>query len=719
MSDEMREKILVVDDAEINRAILDELFCREYDILEAENGLEAIKQIESVDGRLAALLLDIIMPEMDGFGVLNYLSVNNLIQKIPVFLITAETSSEIAMQGYEGGVVDVITKPIVSPALVRKRVNNAIELYRSRRNLSSLVEKQVKTIKDQSEQLKRTNVSIIDMLSSVIEFRSGESGQHVRRIRHATQILLTRLQNTMPEYRLRDEEIELISNAAAMHDIGKISVPDYILNKPGRLTKEEFDQMKKHTVYGCEILDMIPFFKGEVIFSYSYDICRHHHERWDGRGYPDGLKGDEISIGAQVVSIADVYDALVSERVYKKPFPREKAKKMIADGECGCFNPVLLQAFLKIEPELYETMYKDTDKDTDDFEKLKNDDRIAWIRKTPEQQENQLSDRTLRLLEMERRKYQLLSEMSREILFDFRRQTDIVELNDKFVEVFGGHLQVVHAADFFQHCDIMQESDKKRLLENLSKLTIKNSRYEGEFLLKNKHGEQVWFSIIFHGLWESTEGECAGFIGKMTSIHDFKEEAIQWKKRAMHDYLTGLYNRQALEAKVHEMLTTAVQESFTLFFIDVDNFKTVNDSKGHLIGDKLLKDISKYLQLMLRSTDMVARLGGDEFAVLLQGMIDAEDIKRKAEEIEQFFCGEKLKEYGDDISCSIGISCYPQDGDDYKLLLDKADKALYTAKNLGKGQYVFYNEGQMKDMSYSTVLSRVESEGHGDAAGKH
>ncbi len=682
MNDGIREKILVVDDAEINRAILDELFCREYDILEAENGLEAIKQIEAVNGELAALLLDIVMPEMDGFGVLKYLSEKQLIQQIPVFLITAETSSEIAMQGYEGGVVDVITKPIVSPALVRKRVNNAIELYRSRRNLSALVEKHVKTIREQSEQLKRTNVSIIDMLSSVIEFRSGESGQHVRRIRHATQILLTRMQKTVPQYRITDDEIDFISNAAAMHDIGKISVPDYILNKPGRLTKEEFEQMKKHTVYGCGILEMIPFFKGEKIFSYSYDICRHHHERWDGRGYPDGLKGDEISIGAQVVSIADVYDALVSERVYKKAFPREKARDMIAGGECGCFNPLLVQEFLKIEPELYETMYKET----------------------------KLSERTIQLLEMERKKYQILSELSGELLFDFRRQTDAVDLNERFVKLFGGSCQVLHAADYFRHCDLMKEEDKKLLLEDLSKMTRENSRYEGEFLMKTKSGRWEWFSLIFHGLWGTAEDECAGYIGKMTSIHDLKEEANQWKKRAMHDYLTGLFNRQALEARVHEMLTLPETESFTLFFIDVDNFKLVNDLKGHLMGDLLLKDISVQLQKMLRSTDMVARLGGDEFAILLQGMEDVESIKRKAQDICQYFISEKLKKYGDNISCSIGISCYPQNGEDYKLLLDKADKALYMAKNQGKSQYVFYNESQMENISYSTVLSQVESD---------
>lgn len=703
MDEGIKEKILVVDDAEINRAILEELFKPEYDILEAENGLEAIKQLEAVEGNLSALLLDIVMPVMDGFGVLKYLSEQNMIQEIPVFLITAETSSEIAMQGYEGGVVDVITKPIIDPAIVRKRVNNAIELYRSRRYLSDLVDKQVKTIKEQSEKLRRTNVSIIDMLSSVIEFRSGESGQHVRRIRNSTQILLTRLKGLAPQYHISNEEIELISNAAAMHDIGKISVPDYILNKPGRLTKEEFEQMKKHTVYGCDILDMVPFFKGEPIFRYSYDICRHHHERWDGRGYPDGLKGEELSIGAQVVSIADVYDALVSERVYKKAFSRDKAKEMISHGECGCFNPDLLEVFLKVEPELYETMYKDEEKPI-----LKsNDERIEWIQKAPEAKDSKLSDRTLQLLEMEQKKYQILSDLSEEIIFDYRRPTDTVILNEKFLEVFEGNLQVVHAADYFRNCGLMSEEDKSRLLEDLSKATREKPRYQGEFLMQTKNDRKEWFEISFHGLWGSNDNECIGYIGKMTSIHGLKEEAIQWQKRAMHDYLTGLYNRQALEIKVQEILDTKEHDSFTLFFVDIDNFKQVNDTKGHLVGDLLLKEIAKQMQDMLRNTDVVARLGGDEFAVLLLGMDDEKSAVKKAQEICSFFSGEQLKEYGDNISCSIGIATYPHDGKDYRIILDRADKALYVAKNQGKNQYVFYNE-TMENLSVSTMISQIE-----------
>lgn len=352
-----RKKILIVDDMELNRAILGELFHHEYEIVEAENGRQAIDILKSSHQSLVALLLDIFMPEVDGFGVLQYLSSAKLLDKLPVFLITAETSADVAMQGYESGVVDVINKPITDPAIVRKRVNNAIELFQSRNDLESLVAKQVATIKAQAEKLKHTNVSIIDMLSTVIEFRSGESGQHVRRIRQATHIMLDYIAERNLKYHLTPSLIETISNAAAMHDLGKISVPDSILNKPGRLTAEEFEIMKKHSLYGCEMLERIPFFADEEIFKYCYDICRWHHERWDGKGYPDGLVGNETPIWAQIVAIADVYDALVSERVYKKAYPKEKAISMIKNGECGIFNPMILDCFLSIADYIYDNLY--------------------------------------------------------------------------------------------------------------------------------------------------------------------------------------------------------------------------------------------------------------------------------------------------------------------------------------------------------------------------
>ena len=305
-----RDTLLIVDDSELNRAILREIFYREYRIEEAENGCQALEAVARQKDRLAALLLDLVMPELDGFGVLEELARQGLLESIPVFLITAETSADIALQGYESGVMDVISKPITDPSIVRKRVDNAVELFRGRNQLAQLVEEQVQTIKAQSEKLRTTNASIIDMLSSVIEFRSGESGQHVRRIRQATRMLLQLLAAESPGYRLTAEEIEMVSSAAAMHDIGKILIPDYILNKPGRLTADEFEEMKNHTVYGCEILERIPFFQEQAFFRYCYDICRYHHERWDGLGYPDGLAGGDIPLWAQVVSLVDVYDAL-------------------------------------------------------------------------------------------------------------------------------------------------------------------------------------------------------------------------------------------------------------------------------------------------------------------------------------------------------------------------------------------------------------------------
>lgn len=332
----MDNTILIVDDVEINRSILAEIFKNEYNIIEADNGADAVEIINS-HVNISAVLLDLIMPRMDGLGVLKEMNRTGKIKHIPVFLITAAESMEMLMEGYNLGAIDVITKPFMSNFL-KCRVNNVIELYRHRNELESIVEEQV-------ERFKKLNQSVIEVLASVIEFRDCESGEHVKRICGLTKLLMTEVSNMYPEYRMPKEEIEKIVTSSVLHDIGKIAIPDKILNKPGKLTKEEFEIMKQHTVKGCEMLEKMPDIIDSETYNYSYDICRHHHERWDGRGYPDGLKGDDISIWAQVVSVADVYDALTSERVYKAAFSKETAVKMIMNGECGTFNPKVLKAF--------------------------------------------------------------------------------------------------------------------------------------------------------------------------------------------------------------------------------------------------------------------------------------------------------------------------------------------------------------------------------------
>lgn len=351
----MKPLILIVDDIEINRAILCEAFHEDYDILEAENGKEALDLIYANTDAIAAVLLDVVMPVMDGFTAIEHLYEDNLLEKIPVFLITAECSEANMRRGYDMGVVDIIEKPIV-PYFIKRRIGHVIELYQHREHLRHVVSEQEVALQEKAREIQNLNNSLITSLSTAIEFRDCESGEHVKRMHDITLLLIRKGCGLCEEYSLGEAEISRIATAAIMHDVGKIAIPDSILNKPGRLTDEEFEIMKTHTTKGCELLDSIKDLQKNPIYRYAYDICRYHHERWDGRGYPDGLKEEEIPIWAQVVALADVYDALVSERVYKSAYTHEEAVKMILGGECGMFNPRLMESFRNLEKEI-RTIY--------------------------------------------------------------------------------------------------------------------------------------------------------------------------------------------------------------------------------------------------------------------------------------------------------------------------------------------------------------------------
>lgn len=340
--------LIIVDDSALNRAILHEIFKDTYQIEEAENGMECLEKILDHKEDVCAVLLDIVMPVMNGMELLKILKTQRLTEQIPVFFITAEGSDRVLKEGYDMGVMDIISKPVV-PYVVQKRVNSVVELFRARRQLNNVVEEQQNEIVSQKQKIIELNFGMIEALSTAIEFRNGESGTHVLRIHDITKHMLM---YTELGAGLSEEQIELISLAAIMHDVGKIAIPDAILNKPGKLTQEEYEIMKMHTIQGAQLLESIPQMKSHEAYRYAYDIARHHHERWDGNGYPDGLKGDEISIWAQIVSVADVYDALVSKRVYKDAFKEEEALQMIQDGKCGVFSPVLLECFFSVEKDL-------------------------------------------------------------------------------------------------------------------------------------------------------------------------------------------------------------------------------------------------------------------------------------------------------------------------------------------------------------------------------
>lgn len=351
--------LLIVDDQEINRMLLSEIFSDgDYQIEEAANGKEALKLLEKHGDSIVAVLLDLLMPIMDGYELLRIMNDRKMIASIPVFIITAEPDAEARKRAYDLGAVDVIQKPFM-PRFIQRRIKNVIELYRMREQLLVIVEEQehrldeqAKRLREQTDRLMTVNSAIIEMLATTIEFRDCESGEHVRRIRTITLLLLRHYIRKNPDCGISPDQLRLIADAAVLHDIGKIAIPDNILCKPGKLTDEEFSVMKEHTVRGCKILEQIPHLLDSNLYHYCYDICRHHHERWDGKGYPDGLKGNEISIWSQVVALADVYDALVSERVYKKAYTHEQAVEMILNGECGAFNPDVLTCFREVEPEI-------------------------------------------------------------------------------------------------------------------------------------------------------------------------------------------------------------------------------------------------------------------------------------------------------------------------------------------------------------------------------
>lgn len=353
----MKEKILIVDDASINRELLRDILGEEYDILEAENGAEALELVHTEKQNLAAILLDLVMPVMDGFTFMSKMEENGLIDKIPVLVISGETSVQNERKCFDYGAADVIRRPFHA-VLVARRVKNVASHYAYRNRLEEKVAEQTATLKEaydtvkiQAEKLQRRNQQIIEMLGNIVEYRNLESGEHVQRVKGYTKILAEKFSLLYPEYQLDKDTIDAIVDTSALHDVGKIVIPDSVLLKPGRLTAEEFEQMKTHTVRGCDILEEMSIEWDDSLKAIAKEIVRHHHERYDGRGYPDGLVGDEIPVSAQLVSLADVYDALVSERCYKKSFSKEEAYRMITGGECGIFSPKLMETFRQVRGE--------------------------------------------------------------------------------------------------------------------------------------------------------------------------------------------------------------------------------------------------------------------------------------------------------------------------------------------------------------------------------
>lgn len=417
------EKILIVDDTDINREILAEMLGGDYIILEASNGKEALSLLQDKSTEISLVLLDMVMPEMDGLELLEIMGKNGMLSDIPVIMISADNSQDAMHRAYELGVTEYIPRPLDS-IVVHRRCSNVISLYAKQKKLAGL-------FADQFYEREKNSRLMIDILAHIVEFRNNESAMHVINVQNYTEILLKELVNITKKYDIDEKDIMLIANVSALHDIGKISIPDEIINKPGRLTDEEFKIMKSHSAVGSQMLSDLPFHREEPLVKLAYAIARWHHERWDGRGYPDGLAGDDIPISAQVVSLADVYDALTSERCYKKAFSHETAIEMILKGECGQFNPLLLEC-LKNRAEKMRlvkeggTLNIKGEDEIKEFahELLRNDALYA-------------SDRLLHLLEYEKMKNRFFEGITGGCSFEYTAESKVLKFSKKSADVLG------------------------------------------------------------------------------------------------------------------------------------------------------------------------------------------------------------------------------------------------------------------------------------------
>ncbi len=484
-----RQTILIVDDAEMNRMMLSDMLGDQYDYVEAADGREALRILEK-NVSIDLILLDINMPEMNGFEVLEEMNRYHWIEEVPVIMITAEESVESMEHAYSLGVTDYIPRPF-NVYIVRRRVENTLNLYVNQKRLMRLVS-------DQIAEKEENNTLMVSILSNVVEIRNHESGDHIRNIRRITELLLHQLVQKTKAYHLSEEDIALIKTASSLHDIGKIMIPEEILNKPGKLTKEEFEIMKTHSAAGAQILEQMKYGQDKPLYRYALEICRWHHERWDGHGYPDGLMGEEIPISAQIVAIADVYDALTSERCYKKAYDHTTAINMILNGECGAFNPLLLECLTETAPQLRIVTGVNGDAMPYRFELNRLSEEILAHADLPK------NDRVQNLLDTMQERIDFFASTSGGIQFEYdavSRLADVTNWNEP--PQYRHSVKNVTRVNDFRY---LSQHDFKRLRDAMDATTKENPEFALSILFPVGN-EYHWCDLRVRTLWSDLRSD--------------------------------------------------------------------------------------------------------------------------------------------------------------------------------------------------------------------
>lgn len=721
-------KMLVVDNTNINNLILHEIFDLQYEVIETDSSETAFQLINKYKDEIAVIIIDESIAANFSDDMLKSLDDLKIFQYIPVIMIIDKDflKGRTAVKNFPYS--DVANSPI-NPYVIKKRISNLTKLFSSKKELETTVQNQTEKIISQDYQLKiqdrKMNTDdMLEILGDIVNYRDVESGNHLIRIRKYTEILLRILAEKYPKYNITEEKINLITSASALHDIGKIAIPDAILLNPRRLTSEEFNIMKQHTLQGCKILDELDSVKHDECYIYCYQICRYHHEKYDGKGYPDGLVGDEIPIWAQVVSVADCYDALTNERPYKPAFTHEQAVEMIKTGACGVFSDEMMDCFDSALQQFKEFAEKNKPSDSvydtsEKYIKTNENTRLKNIY-------NKMDKKDL-ISVIERQKKNITEERKycSKILYsiaDFVLEFDIRQ--DHMIECKGSITKVLGymPKNYYEAVTVLSalcsDDCKKKFIDTFSVDNIYSEAKRGKKRISlecfMKTGKKYYSRVQFYAVPNLENGElvsvyCVALILKHKDRSEFIDEIMQG-----YDTITGLLNFDGVKKEINEYLFNyGKDKNHILLNIDVDRFKAINKRLGYHFGNAVLKGIADNLKKSTPENSIIGRGENDSFVVLVKDVCTSSEALSITENIlealdrKYSFGGKEIN----DLSVSTGISKYPSDGESFELLFEKASIAADKAHIGGKNSCLLYPDFMHENCGlkkYSAIVKKDE-----------
>ena len=726
-------KMLIAESSEVNRSLLYDIFASQYELLQTDSSETVFRLLMEEKDSIAILLINESIAARISDETVKTLSVMNVFEKVPVIVILNGDASRVIQPNFHLPFSEVVDSP-VNPYIIKKRVANLVNLFSNKYELETLISDQTKKILEQNQELRQQqkkintiNNDMLDTLSMVIEYRDVESGRHIHRIRRFTEVLLRVLADKYPKYGLTEDKIELITSASSIHDIGKIAIPDSILLSPNRLSFDEFLIMKQHTLKGCEILDQLESVEKNEYFRYCYDICHYHHEKWDGQGYPDGLVGDQIPIWAQVVSLADCYDALTSERPYKSAYSHEQAVEMIRSGACGTFSDEMMDCFSAVLPKFRELAieYADTahedssisDQTARTVQNMPDHTKRLYLKMDRKDLIGMIENQKLMLEEGRKNDQKILFQMA-DFVFEFDIKNDVFHERKGSMKDICGFIP----KNYEETINVLSENcaeDEKNLflrtfrmseIRNMLELHRESAVLESAMNL-NSDAFSVYYCAAIPVLYENELSRIFFVMLRLPRITLGSSEV------ADRDAVTGLWNYSGVEKEVDDFLSNGGKSGYhALMLIDIDNFREINQHASYLFGNDILREIAGKLRHEMTNGNILGRMDDDNFLVFLNDCPDAEERNLLIEDIfkslQMTFSLED--ETLPDLSSSVGIALYPKDGENFRELYQNASRAVEIAKLNGKNMYLYYHKNMRQSWEpkkYETTLGTLPETG--------